>query len=380
MTRYMPSVSGRLSTVFVVGIVVLLVASSVGQPLLLSYVRTGSMAPTLDSGDGFVAVPTAIAGSPAEGDVIIYRAQELNGGGLTTHRVVRETERGYVTQGDANPFTDQSAGEPPVRRQQVVAIGLEVGGGVLAIPGLGTGVTAVRQSTSDLLDRLGLSVFDGSGLWVGAAAAGLVLLLFGGRGKGRGRTRPADRDRDLDRTPTLSVRNIALLGAAVVVVAATASMVLPLGPAQYDVVSAESDLPGPRVIPAGESETTTYSVPAGRLFPIQYYVEPGSDAVGVENASGVVQPGSTANVSVTLSVPPELGYYRRYVDVRRYPVVVPSGSIDALYRVHPLAPVAAIDALAAAPFLLVAWVVSPRRKPSGSAGASEKRVRNSGSR
>jgi signal peptidase len=374
----MPSVAGRLSTVAVVAVVVLLVASSVGQPLLLSYVRSGSMEPTLDSGDGFVAVPTAIAGPPEAGDVIIYRAQSLNGGGLTTHRVVRETDRGYVTQGDANPFTDQSAGEPPVRRQQVVAVGLEVGGSVLAIPGLGTGVTAIRQSTSAVLDRLGLSGLDGSGLWVGAAATGLVLLLFGGSGGGRGRTRPADRDRDLDRTQLLSVRNVALLAAALVVVAATASMVLPLGPVQYDVVSAESDLPGSRVIPAGESETTTYRVPAGRLFPIQYYAEPGSDAVGVENATGVVEPGSTANVSVSLSAPPELGYYRRYVDVHRYPVVIPSGTIDALYRVHPLAPVVAIDTLLAAPFVLVAWVVSPRRKPSGSAGASGKRVRGSG--
>jgi len=91
-------------------------------------------------------------------------------------------------------------------------------------------------------------------------------------------------------------------------------MVLPLGPVQYDVISAESDLPGPRVIPAGESETTTYRVPGGRLFRIQYYVEPGSDAVAVENSSGVVEPRSSANISVRLSAPPELGYYRRYVD------------------------------------------------------------------
>ncbi|WP_323676726.1 signal peptidase I [Halorubellus sp. PRR65] len=373
----MPSVTGRLSTAVVVVAVILLVASSVGQPLLLSYVRSGSMAPTLDSGDGFVAVPTAIAGPPEEGDVIIYRAQELNGGGLTTHRVVRENDHGYVTQGDANPFTDQSAGEPPVRRQQVVAIGLEVGGSVLAIPALGTGVTAVRESTSDLIGRLGFSSLDGSRLWLGAAAAGVVLLLFGGRGNARGR-RPENRDRDLDRRVLLSVRNVALLAAAVVVVAATASMVLPLGPVQYDVVSAESDLPGPRVIPAGESETTTYRVPGGRLFPTRYYVEPGSDAVAVGTASGVVRPGENENVSVTLSAPPELGYYRRYVDVRRYPMVVPPATIDALYRVHPLMPVFVLDAGAAAPFLLVALVASPRRKPSGSAGTSGTRVRGSG--
>lgn len=376
----MTSVRSRAVTGVVVIVVVLLVASTVGQPLLLSYVRTGSMSPTLDTGDGFVAVPTTVAGAPEEGDIIIYRAQELNGGGLTTHRVVDVTERGYVTQGDANPFTDQSAGEPLVRRSQVVAVALEVGGGPLVVPALGTVVTAVRGATTGLLERFGLPVPGGSGgLWVGAAAAGLVLLAFGGSTDGRRRVREKVRGGEGDGTPTFSVRSIALLAAAVVVVAATASMVLPLGPVQYDVVSAESDLAGAGVIPAGESERTTYLVPGGRLFPIRYHADPASDGIAVENASGVVAPGSSANVSVTLSAPPELGNYRRSLDVHRYPLVLPSGVLDPLYRLHPLAPVLVIDLLVATPFLLFASLVPPRRTPTGSPGASS-RSRGSGGR
>ncbi|WP_227130678.1 signal peptidase I [Halorubellus salinus] len=378
----MTSVRSRAVTGVVVIVVVLLVASTVGQPLLLSYVRTGSMAPTLETGDGFVAVPTTVAGAPEEGDVIIYRAQELNGGGLTTHRVVDVTERGYVTQGDANPFTDQSAGEPPVRRSQVVAVALEVGGGPLVVPALGTVVTGVRDGTAALLERVGLSVPGGSGgLWVGAAATGLVLLAFGGSAAGRERVRARGRNEEGDRTPTLSVRSIALLAAVAVVVAATASMLLPLGPVQYDVVSAESDLAGAGVIPAGESERTTYRVPGGRLFPIRYYADPASDGIAVENASGVVPPGSSANVSVTLTAPPELGNYRRSLDVHRYPVVLPTGVLDSLYRFHPLAPVVVVDLLVAIPFLLFASLVPPKRTPTGSPGAtSGGRGRESGRR
>lgn len=374
----MTSVRSRAVTGIVVIVVVLLVASTVGQPLLLSYVRTGSMAPTLDTGDGFVAVPTTVAGAPEEGDVIIYRAQELNGGGLTTHRVVDVTERGYVTQGDANPFTDQSAGEPPVRRSQVVAVALEVGGGPLVVPALGTVVTGVRDGTAALLGQIGLSVPGGSGgLWVGAAATGLVLLAFGGTKGGRERVRARTRGGDGERTPTLSVRSIALLAAVVVAVAASASMLLPLGPVQYDVVSAESDLDGAGVIPAGESERTTYRVPGGRLFPIRYYADPASDGIAVENASGVVPPGGSANVSVTLSAPPELGNYRRSLDVHRYPVVLPTDVLDSLYRLHPLAPVVVVDLLVAGPFLLFASLVPPKRTPTGSPGATN-RVRESG--
>jgi signal peptidase len=42
------------------------------------------MQPTLDTGDGFVAIPEAVAGEIEEGDVITFRAEELQGGGLTT--------------------------------------------------------------------------------------------------------------------------------------------------------------------------------------------------------------------------------------------------------------------------------------------------------
>ncbi|MFC7138101.1 S26 family signal peptidase [Halobaculum litoreum] len=64
------------------------VGQALGQPVLVSYVETGSMAPTLAPGDGFVAVPAAVAGQVEAGDVVTFRAESVGGGGLTTHRVV----------------------------------------------------------------------------------------------------------------------------------------------------------------------------------------------------------------------------------------------------------------------------------------------------
>ncbi|TKX51714.1 signal peptidase I, partial [Halorubrum sp. SP3] len=72
-------------------------------------------------------VPPAIAGDIEEGDVVTFEAQELQGGGLTTHRVVDETDQGYITRGDANPFTDQDGPEPPVQESQIAAVALELG-------------------------------------------------------------------------------------------------------------------------------------------------------------------------------------------------------------------------------------------------------------
>lgn len=347
--------------------VVLLAGQAVGHPVLLGYVTTGSMEPTLEPGDGFVSLPPAIAGDPDPGDVIVYRAEQVNGGELTTHRVVRDTDRGYVTRGDANPFTDQSAGEPPVRDPQVVAVGVRPGGTLLTIPELGTIVTALGGIASGAQGRIP------SHIWIGAGvAAAFVLLATGGTGDGR-RTPVEDRSAGHTRGDGLGVgpRGIILLFGLVVVTTATASALAPLGPTEYRVVSADADLPGPRVIPAGQSETTTYQVPGGSIVPVKYYLEPASDGVQVvDGETGRVGPNSAVNATIRLFAPPENGVYRRYVAENRYPLVLPERAVDALYSVHVFAPVVALDALLAIPFVLAARLVGGRHRPRGSPGAA----------
>lgn len=121
---------------------VLLVAfvllSTLGQIAPISYVNSGSMSPALSTGDGFVAVPTPVADEPAPGDVVVYRSEVIESGELVTHRIVDRTDDGYVTQGDANPITDQQAGEPPVTRDRIVAHALTVDGRVVVLPNLGS--------------------------------------------------------------------------------------------------------------------------------------------------------------------------------------------------------------------------------------------------
>ena len=87
-------------TVLLVGmILVMVIGQLLGQPLLFGFVTTGSMEPALSPGDGFIAVPPMLAGEPTPGDVVVYEAETIQGGGLTTHRIVGETEQGYVTRG-----------------------------------------------------------------------------------------------------------------------------------------------------------------------------------------------------------------------------------------------------------------------------------------
>ncbi|MFW6376483.1 MAG: S26 family signal peptidase [archaeon] len=338
----------------VLGAAAILAGALLGQPILLGFVETGSMQPTLDSGDGFVAVPQAIAGPVDEGDVVVFRAEEVNGGKLTTHRVVDETDRGYVTRGDANPFTDQANGEPPVKKAQVVAVALQYDGHVVSVPQLGTAVTGLQSLLTSvqrrLADLLGTrAVLGTQGLAYLLLGATVLLYVVDVVRNGGERRRERDRSRENGVDPRLWIAGFGL----VIVLGATVAMVAPAGAQEYGVVSAEFDSPGPRVIPTGESETTTYPVGNGGVLPVVTYFEPASEGVAVDPDRMRIAPRTSANATVTLTAPPETGYYRRYVVEHRYLAVLPGEVIATLYRVHPWAPLVAVDVVLFVAFVAV---------------------------
>jgi len=345
---------GRLILVLAVVVVLVLAAGQVlGQPVGLSYVETGSMSPMIDAGDGFIAVPTAVDSSIQTGDVITFRAEQLNNGGLTTHRVVDQTDRGYITRGDANPFTDQDGGEPPVKQPQIVAKALQINGEVVVIPHLGTIIEGV-QSVLELVQRQLASVFGTSSL---LGAQGLAYLFFGltliwyAVGEWRERnTKHSEQNRSRDLGT--NTRLVVGIFAGLLVLSATAAMVGPAGTQEYGIVSAEFESDRSTVIPQGESKTVPYPVDNGGFIPIVTYLEPASDGVEITPHESRVQPRSVVNASLTLQAPLETGYYRRFVVEHRYLTLLPTPLIRSLYGLHPWAPIVAIDALIGIPFYL----------------------------
>ncbi|EMA61794.1 peptidase S26B, signal peptidase [Halorubrum lipolyticum DSM 21995] len=325
----------------------LVVGQYLGQPVLLSYVETGSMQPVLSPGDGFVAIPAPLAGGIGVGDVVTFDAQEIEGGGLTTHRVVEETERGYVTRGDNNPFTDQDGGEPVVQDADIVAKALTVGGSVVVIPHLGTAAMGI-QSALDAAQTWLAVTFGVRSL---QGTQGLAYLLFGLSAvayvvdwyldTGSRETRERDRSRD-DGTSVFAI--VAVL-ALVLMATATAAMVVPGGSQEYGVVSAEFESDNPTVIERGTSQELEYVVPNAGLVPVYAYVTPQSPGVDVDPRRVAVGSRGEASTTVTLTAPDETGYYRLFVVEHRYLAVLPPGVIDDLYGVHPWAPLVAINGL-----------------------------------
>lgn len=85
----------------------LLAIGTVTGTATLHVVASGSMAPTLKTGDVVFAVTDDVA-PPAVGDVVIFKGTMLNGEaiGPFAHRIVGGDTSGWVTKGDANAFPD----------------------------------------------------------------------------------------------------------------------------------------------------------------------------------------------------------------------------------------------------------------------------------
>lgn len=370
-----------LEATAVVVVLSLVLGGVLGQPVLLGYVETGSMRPTLDAGDGFVAVPQAVAGPVEAGDVVTFRAKELHGGDLTTHRVVDETSRGYVTKGDANPFTDQSGAEPPVKDPQVVAHALQVNGRVVAIPHLGTAVEASRGAVGAVPQLLAGATGSASPLGTravaylvfAASALGYVLDVVAGRGPDR------RVERSTERGDGVSARLVVFAFVALVVASATAAMVVPSGVHEHGVVSATVDAPGPGVIPVGERENATLTLGNGGFVPTYVFLEPASTGVSVTPERATLQARSRTNATVAFTAPPETGYYRRYLRESRYLAVLPRSTVASMHGVHPWLPVVVIDALLGASFYALAASLVGRgrvRSRSRDAPSSTERLLN----
>lgn len=165
------SVRSTLGTIGFVGICIALLLSA-GQPVPFGVVTSDSMTPALERGDIYLAVPPVSSVHPGEGDIVVYQSAD----GWTVHRVVDSTEHGFITQGDANPFTDQAVGDPPIPEGAIVGVVPAWRGHPIAISKVPRGGT-VLTGMSLVLGIVVLSVAMGSrGADAAPSPAGIALL------------------------------------------------------------------------------------------------------------------------------------------------------------------------------------------------------------
>ena len=282
------------------------------------------MAPTIAEGDGYLLVP---ADSVEAGDVVTFRSPD--GDDYVTHRVVATTPDGYVTKGDANPSSDQSAGAPPVSDGDVVGEVLTVAGAPVVIPNLGT---AVRSFRANALPVTGVLL--------------LLAIVTVGRSQG-GR----DRDRPVPRAGTLVV--------AILAVGLVAGTVAVAGGARTqgtEYVATETPSGGSNTLQAGTNRTETYRIER-RDSPLTRVVVR-AEGMAVEN---VTRNATAVTVRTRVSAPDETGPFAVRLGIYRYPAILPAGVTHWLVGVHPLLAAIASVAASLSPLTLVALTVDRKR-------------------
>jgi signal peptidase len=339
--------------ILVIGLVL---GQALGQPILLGFVETGSMEPTMKPNDGFIAIPSPLTGSVGAGDVIVFEAQELHGGGLTTHRVVRTSDRGYITKGDANPFFDQDGEEPPVTDQQIVAEALQINGNVVVIPSLGAAVTTIRQTVlatqRELGFILGVSLFSGT---TGMLNLILALCLFAyaliavtdSQKKQKSRSKTQSRDTGMN------TRHVVAVMTVVVVLSVTATMTLPATTHQIPIEGQTGSNTAGSGLAPGETETASVDVPNNGFIPIVVIFDTQTEGIATEPDELYIDGRTVSSAEITVTAPEVEGRVNRVLSERRYLAILPKPLIHALHEVHPWAAILLIDAIIGIPFYLL---------------------------
>jgi signal peptidase len=317
----------RLATLAVLAVLAAVVFGY--APVSVHYATSDSMEPTIGEGDVFLVTE----GSVEVSDVALYYSSERDG--LVAHRVVDETDAGYVTQGDANPSTDQAGGAPPVAPGEVVGPVVTVGGSPLTLSGLGPVVGVVATNR---------------GLVAGALAVLLVgLLTMEGR---------SERDSRGDLTTAAAFfRPFLAMGVALmvttIVVGAAAAPVAVLHTSD-PAVAADQRL----AVETGTAETVTVPVETDRL-PMTYHVVEASGDLTVTDYELTT---SGVDASVAVEALPSDGTTTGQIRVYTYPAAVPKALVVALHGLHPVAGAFGAAVTMLLPSLALYWLVFDPRE------------------
>lgn len=276
-------------------------------------------------------------GDIAEGDVIVFDARELEGGGLTTRRVVEVTDEGYITRGDNNPFTDQEGDEPPVTDDRVVATALQVDGDVVTIPGLGTAILGFQDAVLGLQATiLSLVGFEGSddiqGTGIVLLLAGTVLLLVTALDSLRA-SNQRDRSRSRRDSHEFDPRPALVFLLLVVLVPANAAMLGSAGTHEVPVEATDGDQP------AGGELTATN----GGLVTMLVVLDTPAEDATLSDTRIAVPGGDSRGSTVTAPEPPPGEERTVTVTERRYLLVLPESLLADLHAVTPWLAVGAIN-------------------------------------
>ncbi|WP_048151074.1 signal peptidase I [Palaeococcus ferrophilus] len=309
----------KLSDVFTLIVLSFLVVSLIGfffdRPILVSYVTSDSMEPTLNRGDMFFINPLS-KGSP--GDIAVFKMA----GSWTVHRIYAEGEDGYITKGDANVATDQQEGRaPPIKRNDVAGTVLTIADRPIKVPGVGGYISEFSQRGSALYAAIALLIM------------GALVITSDESGK-KHRSRHRRKLFFRVKFKTLYAATGALMIALLLI-----SMMLSWGDVTFTYSSTLAGgqregwyLPGS----VFEDEITLKNA---AVYPFVYFIVPQGERFEVTTDTHFRLSGNTEErIGVKVHVPEDTRIYRETIKVYAYLPILPEGVIAYLYNRNPYLP------------------------------------------
>ncbi|WP_417898741.1 signal peptidase I [Bacillus haimaensis] len=130
----------------VAGAVLFTLVASIGSaitksPFLLTVIRSNSMYPVWERGDMILVDKVTQNDDLKTGDIVIFKSEEgsLSSKGWIAHRIIEgNKEEGFITQGDANQYTDQENGESSsIKQEWIVGRAFTLNDTPIVLPKLG---------------------------------------------------------------------------------------------------------------------------------------------------------------------------------------------------------------------------------------------------
>lgn len=291
-----------LRRIGLVGILVIVVLTVVpaGAPVQVSYVYSDSMEPTIDVNEGYIVIP---AKKVEVGEIVMFWSPMKDT--YVTHRIVGQTEKGFITKGDNNPSSDQRSGYSAVTRDEIVGEVLTFQGEPLVIPYLGLLIVFLQRH---LLAILGIIV---SSIAIYSAA----------------RTDVPYR-RDVVRVGDI-FQPLFLVGIAVI------AWILAYGGVGHNVTlvavasAGLSESPGVIAVGSSKSVEFVFQQPA---WPLMQRV------VGTHGMTVTSQTRNTTAIQITglVRTPEAPGPVHVRSVVHQYPAIIPRSILVRLQEIHPL--------------------------------------------
>jgi signal peptidase I len=135
----------KIMNILMAAVVIFALLAAIGsaikkEPFLLTVIRSNSMYPVWERGDMVLVKNLSDEKKIEIGDIAIFKTEEgsLSTKGWIAHRIISGNAKdGYITQGDANSYTDQNDGTGPIQSKWIAGTALTVLGKPVVIPFIG---------------------------------------------------------------------------------------------------------------------------------------------------------------------------------------------------------------------------------------------------